>query len=146
MNDPQPNLGAPADAGNDRKQESSDSALGASAAKAAAESDGTKSPVPASVTPEPVYQQTGSQVIGEIFAPAKPIVFGGQFQDVAATETVREGETRNYVDDQGHDNEVEIVGSNLDGTVNILVPVSVGRIRRDNVPWKKEGMKMGYVE
>lgn len=121
----QPNLGAPADAGNDRAQESSASALGASAAKAAAESDGTKSPVPASVT---------------------PIVFGGQFQDVAATETVREGETRNYVDDQGHDNEVEIVGSNLDGTVNILVPVSVGRIRRDNVPWKKEGMKMGYVE
>lgn len=123
----QPNLGAPADAGNDRKQESSASALGASVAKAAAESDGTKSPVPASVTPA-------------------PIVFGGQFQDVAATETVKEGETRNYVDDAGHDNEVEIVGSNPDGTVNILVPVSVGRIRRDNVPWKKEGMKAGYVE
>lgn len=124
----QPNLGAPAAAEKDQDKESSNSALGASVAKAAAESDGTKSPVPAAAQPD------------------KPIVFGGQFQDVAASETVKEGETRNYVDEAGRDNIAEIVGSHTDGTVDVLVDVSVGRIRRDNVPWKKEGMKGGYVE
>lgn len=125
-----PNLGAPADVGTG-SMESSDSALGASAAKVVAESDGTKSPVPALASP--VLAQP-------------PVVFGGQFQDVEATETVSEGETRNYVDADGLSHVAEVVASHKDGTVDILVAAGVARIRHDNVPWKKDGMAGGFVE
>lgn len=75
-----------------------------------------------------------------------PVVFGGQFQDVSATETVSEGETRNYVDADGLSHVAEVVASHKDGTVDILVAAGVARIRHDNVPWKKDGMAGGFVE